>query len=225
MTERDPFVSIVIPTYNRVGFVGNAVDSVLHQTFTDYELIVVDDGSTDATEQELRQYVNKIRYIYQSNAGVSAARNTGIAASRGRWLAFLDSDDEWKPEYLRTQIDAVGNMSTVCMQSTNCRIIDRDGSSHTYFETNRTANFIGRQNYVRIDRPFSFIVTRGPWQVGSTIFRRDAIDRAGIFDTKLTISEDLDFMARVSLQGPFGIMNEELVNIYHRNETTECLSV
>jgi glycosyltransferase involved in cell wall biosynthesis len=224
MTGKDPLVSIVIPTYNRAVFVQKAVDSVLYQTFIDYELIVVDDGSTDDTRRVLRQYGNKIKHIYQCNAGVSAARNTGIAAAKGQWLAFLDSDDEWKPEYLSSQINVIYRKSAVCMQSTNCRVFNLDGSSYTYFEKNRTMNFIGRRNYISIQRPFSFIVTHWPWQVGSTIFRRDAINRVGGFDTKLTISEDLEFMARVSLQGSFGIINKELVNIHHRNEAIECLT-
>ena len=90
MSVKAPLVSIVIPTYNRSACVVKAVDSVLNQTFTDYELIVVDDGSTDDTKRNLDRYGDKIIYIYQNNSGVSAARNAGVTFSRGQWLAFLD---------------------------------------------------------------------------------------------------------------------------------------
>src|SRR5690242_13806787 len=96
----DPLISVVIPTFNRARCVANAVDSVLVQTFKDCEVIVVDDGSTDATAEVLKGYGNRVRVIQQSNRGVSAARNAGIRSARGEWIAFLDSDDIWNPDKL-----------------------------------------------------------------------------------------------------------------------------
>ncbi len=99
-----PLVSICIPTYNRAALVQEAVASVLAQTWREFELIVVDDGSTDDTTEALAAYASRIRLIRrESRGGVSAARNTGIAAARGEWLAFLDSDDLWRPEKLARQ--------------------------------------------------------------------------------------------------------------------------
>ena len=100
-------VSVIIPTYNRAEYVTHAIDSVLAQTYTDYEIIVVDDGSADNTKDVLLPYMDRIRYIYQENAGLSAARNTGIKAAKGDWIAFLDSDDEWLPGKLAVQMRAV----------------------------------------------------------------------------------------------------------------------
>ena len=100
-----PRVSVIIPTYNREEYVVKAIDSVLGQKFDDYEFIVVDDGSTDNTKEIVNKYGDMIRYIYQHNSGVSAARNTGIKLAKGEWVAFLDSDDEWRPDYLLTQIE------------------------------------------------------------------------------------------------------------------------
>src|SRR5438045_4325502 len=91
-------VSVVIPNYNYARYVGDAVDSVLGQTYADLEVIVVDDGSTDASRDVLLSYGDSVKTISQQNQGVSAARNNGVAASRGEFVAFLDADDLWLPE-------------------------------------------------------------------------------------------------------------------------------
>jgi glycosyltransferase involved in cell wall biosynthesis len=96
MPENQPFFSVIIPTYNRAGFLLRALASVQRQKFYDYEIIVVDDGSHDATADKVKGYA--VRYLYQDNRGVSSARNLGVAEARGRWLAFLDADDEWLPQ-------------------------------------------------------------------------------------------------------------------------------
>jgi glycosyltransferase involved in cell wall biosynthesis len=120
---KDPEFSVVIPTFNRAKFVVKAVESVLHQVLKAKEIIVVDDGSVDQTRAVLEPYRDKIHYIFQQNSGASAARNTGIRAANGAWLAFLDSDDEWTPEYLLKQVQWATQAPTeICMQSTNCRV-------------------------------------------------------------------------------------------------------
>ena len=97
-------ISVVIPAYNAAGFIRRTIDSVLAQTYRDYEIIVVDDGSGDNTGEIVKSYGGKVRYIYQKNAGDGPARNTGIAAANGEWIAFLDHDDEWLPEKLTVEI-------------------------------------------------------------------------------------------------------------------------
>ena len=104
MPSSKPIVSVIIPTFNRSAMVREAVESVLSQTFDGFELIVVDDGSTDGTTDALRPLAGAIRLIRQENRGVSAARNRGVAAARGALLAFLDSDDLWLPEKLAVQM-------------------------------------------------------------------------------------------------------------------------
>jgi glycosyltransferase involved in cell wall biosynthesis len=100
-----PKVSVLIATYNRARMLGAAIDSVLAQSYQDFELIVVDDGSTDGTRELVaRRYGSAVRYIYQENRGRSEARNTGIKAARGDFFAFLDSDDAWLPEKLARQV-------------------------------------------------------------------------------------------------------------------------
>ncbi len=100
-----PLVSVIIPTYNRGWCLSEAIDSVLAQDFQDYELIVVDDGSTDNTREILNGYEHEIIVLQQANKGVSAARNRGIAEAGGQLIAFLDSDDVWLPRKLSRQVD------------------------------------------------------------------------------------------------------------------------
>ncbi len=100
-------ISVVIPTYNSASTLPDAIDSVLHQTLPPDEVIVVDDGSTDETERVCRRYAGDVIYIKKENAGASAARNTGARAARGRWLAFLDADDQWDAQKLEIQISAM----------------------------------------------------------------------------------------------------------------------
>ena len=100
-----PRVSVVIPTYNRREYVQEAIDSVLAQSYTDYELIVVDDGSNDSTGEALHsRYGDRLAYEWRPNAGVSAARNRGLELARGEFIAFLDSDDVWLPQKLQQQV-------------------------------------------------------------------------------------------------------------------------
>ena len=99
-----PKVSVIIPAYNCAHYICHAVDSVLAQTFPDFELVVVDDGSTDNTRELLKQYGSQIKYIYQQNKDMTAARNTGINHSSGEYIAFLDSDDIWLANKLERQI-------------------------------------------------------------------------------------------------------------------------
>ena len=103
-TAAKPRVSVIIPTYNRGGLLEEAVDSVLTQTFRDFELVVVDDGSTDDTRERLERFGQRVTCVSQPNRGVSAARNTGVARSSGDLIALLDSDDLWRPAKLARQV-------------------------------------------------------------------------------------------------------------------------
>ena len=117
-----PTISVIIPTYNRAHLIGKAVKSVLSQTYQDFEIIVVDDGSTDNTEEIVKSFTDyKIYYIcHKHNRGASAARNTGIKASRGEYIAFLDSHDEWLPEKLDKQIKTFNSESSEVGVVYNC---------------------------------------------------------------------------------------------------------
>ncbi|MBN2137845.1 MAG: glycosyltransferase family 2 protein [Sedimentisphaerales bacterium] len=211
-------VSVVIPTYNRAEFVVRAIDSVLEQTWRDYEVIVVDDGSTDNTKEVLGPYMDRISYIYQDNAGVSVARNTGIEAAKGQWVAFLDSDDEWLPEKLAVQMSCVSNNPEIVAHVTNATVVLGDDDTVDLFTIR------GRPGYCLegriIERPFLDVLKFQFFTPTLMASRRKAMDIGG-FDEKITIWEDGDFMRRLSLEGPWGVSNRSLVLVYRRPEAKE----
>src|ERR1017187_5289101 len=119
-----PFISVVIPTYNRCQMLMTAIESVLAQTYPAFEMVVVDDGSSDGTGEILQRFIDQrygrgmqtqpIRYFYQSNQGQSVARNKGVEEARGEWIAFLDSDGLWFSEKLEWQVRAVAQFKNDC---------------------------------------------------------------------------------------------------------------
>lgn len=215
-------VSVIIPTYNRAEYVTQAIDSVLAQTYTDYEIIVVDDGSADNTKEVLLPYMDRIRYIYQENAGASAARNKGIKAAKGDWIAFLDSDDEWLPGKLAVQIRAVERhpqlvAHMVNVNLTNYNDLDQNSFLHCKFP------FEGNEGI--IDDPFiqHFKYRTIAMPVAVMCLKECAI-KAGLFDESFVCGVDYDFMCRLALQGSWGYCWDELVVAYRRCEKTVSLS-
>jgi len=222
MVEKKPIVSVIIPTYNRSKFVKKAIDSVLAQMYKDYEIIVVDDGSTDNTKEVIEPYMDRIRYIYQENAGASAARNIGIKAAKGDWIAFLDSDDHWLPEKLFVQMAAIKRNPHIIAHMVNANTSnygDPSGSSflHCRFPFNKKEGII--------DAPFlPHFTYRTIALPPAVICRKDSAIKAGLFDESFLFGNDYDFMCRLALQGSWGYCWYELVNVYRRQEDTISLS-
>lgn len=212
-------VTVVIPTYNRARFVTRAVESVLAQTYADYEIIVVDDGSTDDTKEALRPYEGCIRSIYQENAGVSAARNTGISAALGEWIAFLDSDDEWLPEKLAVQMDCVSMHPEIVAHVTNAKIILSEGEPPLDLFTVQGRPGYGLVEPV-IERPLADLLTR-QFFTPSLLVRRQTVLDLGGFDVTMPIYEDSDLMRRLAMEGPWGVSNRCLVLAFRRDEPLE----
>src|SRR5262245_39849002 len=130
-----PTVSVIIPTFNRSKLVVNAIRSVLCQTNRDYEIIVVDDGSTDNTAQALTPYMDRIRYVSQANLGTSAAKNSGLQLARGKWISILDSDDCWLPTKLEAQLNALATLGKDFGASfTNCEYVGNTDLVPSAFE-------------------------------------------------------------------------------------------
>lgn len=203
-----PLVSAIIPTYNRGNLVGEAVDSVLGQTYPNVEAIVVDDGSTDDTQAQLKRYGNRIRVISQRNAGPSAARNRGIAASRGALISFLDSDDLWLPTKLERQVKLLqeaGETVPCCLCNIMMRWNDREIAS---FEISALKPSVmeGIWNNVA-----EVLATRFVLFNQGAMVRRQALKTVGGFDESLRLLEDYELALRLSLQGPWAFVGEPLV--------------
>jgi len=130
--NKSPLVSVIIPTYNRAQYICEAVKSVLRQTFSDFELIVVDDGSVDNTKEILTPYLGIVKYIYQNNSGIAAARNAGIEMSRGEFIAFLDSDDLWVRDKLQLQVHLLRQQSKLAMVYADYCIFDNNLSDLSF---------------------------------------------------------------------------------------------
>jgi GT2 family glycosyltransferase len=189
-----PTVSIIMPAYKVSQYIGAAVDSVMTQTFTDYELIVVNDGSpdTDELEQALAPYRDRIIYIKQENRGCGAARNTGIRASRGRYIALLDPDDLWKPEYLACQIDILEREPAIDVLYPDAIIFgDMPDTGRLFMD------LCPSEGEVTLERLLNQEVNV---MMGVTA-RREAVLCAGMFDENLRSTEDFDLWVRIAYQG------------------------
>lgn len=199
------FVSVIIPTYNRANEVTRAINSVLEQTYKYFELIVVDDGSTDNTRDVLATYINRFQYIYQENQGVSSARNTGIKAAKGEWVAFLDSDDEWLPEKLSIQIESLNENVAACLHTTNHFVVTGLGMQYT---TNFDITGFSIADKCRLLlKPLEYQIKFGIATIQSVVVRRASLFTAGLFDQKMRIYEDQDLMCRLALLGPWLVSN------------------
>ena len=190
-------VSVVIPTYNRAGSVGDAIESVIRQTHPAEEIIVVDDGSTDGTAGVLEHFGQRIVVVSQANGGVSRARNAGIARATGDWLAFLDSDDVWLPHRLATL--ARDASASDCGVHVADLILEGPGYEESLLAV-RGLDFPAETGIV-VTRPLSRVISG--LSLNSIACRRDWMLGTGGFDPGLRMFEDLDVLMRLALAGPW----------------------
>jgi glycosyltransferase involved in cell wall biosynthesis len=219
-----PKVSVVIPTYNRRKYVVKAIQSVLEQSANDYEILVVDDGSTDDTQCALKPYADKIRYFHQKNSGVSSSRNRGIREATGDWICFLDSDDEWTRNYLNIQLGLTRKYPEAIGHIANSVSYALDGDRKFHFAEIGIMSWFRKQSVRYCEKPFRAIIAAASWYLQPTLLRREAVLHAGLFDESLTIAEDIDLIGRVALQGPFTFNCQVLVEVFRRPEEIRSLS-
>ncbi len=198
-TPRRPTVSVIIPTFNRGWIIRDAVDSVLGQTYRDFELIVVDDGSSDRTADILREYGDRLRLVGQACRGVSAARNSGVRAANGRLLAFLDSDDLWLAGKLAEQVAFFEKTPSALICQTE-EIWIRNGMRVNPRKRHRKPSGL-------IFRPSLELCLVSP---SAVMVRRELFDRVGLFDEELPACEDYDLWLRVSCRFPIHLIDQPL---------------
>ena len=193
-------ISVIIPTYNRLSFLREAIQSVLDQTVKPLEVIVVDDGSTDGTREMCQKEFPEVRYVYQDNQGVSAARNTGIQRARGEWLAFLDSDDLWVKDKLKIQWDFI-------QEHPESRVVQTE---EIWIRKGRRVNpkKIHQKHSGWIFEKCIPLCIVSP---SAVMIHRSVFDEAGLFDEDLPACEDYDLWLRVALRTPIHTLPEKLI--------------
>jgi len=212
-----PFISIVIPTFNRAQHVQAALKSVLAQTYPEFEVIVVDDGSADGTGEAIQELIRsqvtggeRIRYFFQPNQGSSVARNKGIEQARGEWIAFLDSDDVWLPEKLELQLQAIQQFKDSCGACfTDSQMVNDLGMNESSFRCfgrpcEQTVG-IASEAMLSLARCFC-----GFW-LSTLLVRTDLSRRIGGFDPEIQGPEDRDFYFRLALVTPLACIDRPLI--------------
>jgi glycosyltransferase involved in cell wall biosynthesis len=195
-----PLVSVITPTHNRAWCIQRAVESILAQTFRDFELIVVDDGSSDDTASRLASYGDGLLLIRQSHQGVSAARNTGIAAARGRWIALLDSDDYWLPAKLAAQVDWLADHPDYEICQTE-EIWIRNGQRVNPKKRHRKLG-----GYI-----FEHCLPLCLVSPSAVMIARSLLEAVGGFDESLPACEDYDLWLRIACRHPIGLVDQPLI--------------
>lgn len=208
-------VSVIIPSYNRAKLLQRSIESVLNQTYKNLECIVVDDCSTDETEEIVKNYTDhRLRYMrHKENRNASSARNTGISASNGKYIAFQDSDDEWLPQKLEKQIKLLDSLPdkygmVYCWQD----YYDGDRIVHQHHMLNEGMLF---------PRILSRIMTGG---AQTLLFKKDVLEKSGLFDERITNGDDQDFIRRVAEHFYLSYVPEVLVKIYVNHNSENRLS-
>jgi glycosyltransferase involved in cell wall biosynthesis len=216
---KNPTVSVIIPTYNQGQFIDKAIESVLKQSYQDFEIIVINDGSTDNTEEIVRGFKDKrVKYIkkYKKSRGVSVARNVGIKMARGKYIALLDSDDEWLPEKLGKQVKVFKSefpeVGVVCSWSYN---IDEKG------------NYISKRCLPKKDGYiYEDLLSTNPISVPTVLIKKECFNRVGLFDDLLNAQEDWDMWIRIAKYYRFALIKVPLVKYrLHPNQISKNLEV
>ena len=210
-TRSEPTVSVIIPTYNRAEFVGRAIKSVLNQTYRNFELLVVDDGSSDNTKEVVKDFKSsRLKYIrHEENEGVSSARNSGIKKSTGKYLAFLDSDDEWLPGKLEKQVErfSASEFSDVGLVYTGAYILKKPGQ------------IISKQTPSHSGQLFNTILKKGNIVCGggsSVLIKRECFNEVGVFREDLPAAEDYEMWLRIARFFKFDYIEELSVKYYEQ---------
>ena len=204
-------VSVVIPAYNGAQFIGNALESVLSQSLPADEIIVVNDGSEDATAEVLQAYAHQIQIIEQPNLGVAAARNRGLAAAQGELIAFLDQDDLLLPDKLKLQVDCLAQHPTVGMLHSGWRLVDATGQKLSDVEPWQDLPVLDAVGWIR----------RMPVLFSAMLFRRDWLLRVGGLNSRFKQVCDVELIQRLVLAGCESVWLPQITVLYRQHDAND----
>lgn len=206
MGQTEPHVSVVIATRNYGRYLTEAVESVRGQTYPHWELWIVDDGSTDGTDQLVRRWREdqRVQYVYAERLGQARAKNLGIGLSRGKWIAFLDADDRWEPTKLSRQVEAIGRSEEIGVVYCRRRLMDAEGKELQRPRTSEPAK-------LPQGRVLERLVVQNFVCFSSAMVRRDVLSHVGMFDPQLELAIDYDLWLRVAMHYEFAAVDEALV--------------
>jgi glycosyltransferase involved in cell wall biosynthesis len=207
-----PKLSVIIPTYNNARYIKRAIDSLLEQSIKDFEIIVVDDGSTDDTKDIVSAYGNSIKYIYQENKGLAGARNTGIDVSKGEFIGFLDADDWFAKKNLETKISFLDKNPDAVWVYSDWQFVDHRGnhldrgSTRFKFANKRLSGYVFEE----------LLYNRNFISPCAAVIKKSILDEVGCFDSEVICQEDWDLWLRLSLKYPCYYIDETLVFVFDR---------
>ncbi|GIW67075.1 MAG: glycosyl transferase [Candidatus Parcubacteria bacterium] len=212
-----PLVSVIIPTYNRANLLPKAINSVINQTYKNWELLIIDDGSKDNTKKIVEEFIKKdsrIKYFYQENSGQPAAMNLGIKNSNGEYVAFLDDDDEWSPEKLEKQLKEFEKDKNIALVYTDALIVG--GELNNKKSSDISKLYFG---YVYKNLLYKNFIT-----ASSVMIKRKIFNELGLFDEnyliKKTQTQDYDMWLRIAKYYKFGYVPEILVKYNYVQKIT-----
>lgn len=204
-------ISVVIPLYNKERHIENTINTVLSQSYKEIEIIVIDDGSTDKSAEIVQKITDRrLRFIRKKNEGVSITRNLGVSEASNELVAFLDADDEWKPDYLERIHSLYQKYPNAAIYATNYSVVEQDGKSYTldYPEIDFEEGLI--KNY------FYSAYTFTPLWTSAVCVRKSIFQQMGGFPTNIRNGEDLDLWCRIALKHPIAYINKPLA-VYRRD--------
>ena len=221
-----PIVSIIIPSYNSAMHLPEMLESIFQQIYQDFEIIVVDDGSTDDTREVLMEYRDRITYIHQKNRGSYNARNTGIRASNSPYIAFLDADDLWLPNKLERQFELMNSNPRLGLVFSDAEYFGGDGCmKDTYWKQRGCYDAMVAESAM-IQKPFSKLMETNFIMPSTVLLKKDCFSRAGLFDDSLRHVGDKDMWLRIALHDPIACVPVPLVMRYvheYSPEQTETI--
>ena len=215
-------ISVIIPAYNVEKYIERSINSALNQKFKPFEIIVVDDGSSDDTGRIVKKFHTDVRYIYQKNGGSSSARNLGIKTSKGDWIAFLDSDDEWVETHLENCYNTISRQPELRWYGAPVNHIDQASGMVLFSYTTEPKKKLNENQF--FNDYLSALPPYGFFSSPTMVIKKEIFNEVGLFDVLKKTAEDIDMWFRIGLQYPNIGYNKEVGAIVYKRQDSLSLS-